>query len=441
MDYSNKPKEYGYELEKSIVDDMFSKSNMLISSKYNSSLMENKIITISLATSDTFKLENGALVSELSASYIKKMLNISSKSGSFYRNLNDAAQNMLGRVIGTSNPDTNSFVYMAFITMAEYRNGVLRITYNQALTPYLKNLQSKFTKLSLSAMLSFRSVYAIRLYELIKSKSYMSSQIPFSLSELKLELGIVDVEEDDVKRVLMNKENPDYDKAVGMAKEQKFTLWTDFRRKVLDIAVNEINNNPRTDIHISYNTEKNGKGGKVVMVIFEIEPKDAIEPLKPEEDLKRRGRPKKISQEDKIKCFVEASKHMADNFSTEEVIKIVEAAKYDLEKITQAYEYMLGYSTPINNKVGFMCEAVKKNWAENVSNPVVQQADNRQRVEENEDIKYGRYLNLLSHKLAVNVEMTEEEMKEFSMLDEHFRKNPRPFYEGKAFSSGKGKAV
>lgn len=88
-----------------------------------------------------------------------------------------------------------------------------------------------------------------------------------------------------------------------------------------------------------------------------------------------------------------------------------------------------------------MCEAVKKNWAENVSNPVVQQADNRQRIEENEDVKYGRYLNLLNHKLAVNVEMTEEEMKEFNMLDEHFRKNPRPFCEGKAFSSGKGKAV
>ena len=83
--------------------DNYKKSNFLITSKYKSSILENKILSIALANADDIHEESEGLVYEIAVSDLKRKMNISKSYGSFYDKLDDAAKSMTGRTIGTSN--------------------------------------------------------------------------------------------------------------------------------------------------------------------------------------------------------------------------------------------------------------------------------------------------------------------------------------------------
>ena len=95
-------------------------------------------------------------------------------------------------------------------------SGTIDIRLDSDMKPFLLHLRQNFTSYELIYTLHFRSKYSIRLYELVKSIHYNE------LNEYKRKYSL-----DELKRLL------DCD-----------TLYTEFkafRRRVLDIAVNEIN--------------------------------------------------------------------------------------------------------------------------------------------------------------------------------------------------------
>ncbi len=336
----------------------YRKSNMLIGAKYKSTLFENKLMAISLANIPYNAKEgaNGTVVTTMKAADIRKMLN--ANKGSFYSQLNNAAQSMTAKSVGYSDPEQQRFEYIAVVIRAVYANGYFTIEYNPYIKNYLTDIKSNFTKLNLPIMLSFESVYTFRLYELLKSKAYIPKNmqetfanrnvrkfnIRISLSELKLTMGVINAELDKVKRILNNSKSPDYDKAVQASPEKMYTNLGDFRRRVLDIAVEEINQ--VSDMHVDYEMVRAGSG-KVTEIIFHVELKQQKITLTSEE---------KDEIIDKISDLID------EPLKVKDIRSIAEAAEYDYDLVQKAYEGAVNSVNKIDNLTGFLISAIKNRY-------------------------------------------------------------------------------
>lgn len=343
----------------------YQKSNFIISGKYKSSLLENKLMAISLSKLQYAEETSDSLVSRIKASELRELLK--GNSGSFYQKLDEAARKMTGKTIGISNPEEKRFCYLAVVIMSKYENGEFIIEYNKHLKKYLCNIKQNFTILNLSLMLSINNGYGFRLYELLKSKAYYPKGyenrtksetflVKYSVAELKLLLGIVNAELDTVQRILRDKESPDYEKAVEVSPEKMFESWSEFRRKVLDVAIKEIND--KTDIRVRYDTVKGGKGGKVYEVKFYVTllcVKNITEPEE-NEDLSNI-----VDEDDAID---EIYRLLGNNIkSVRDARSIAKAAGNDLEKIRKAYR-IYEAKEDVSNIVGFMIAAIEKDFSE-----------------------------------------------------------------------------
>jgi len=346
-------------------NDTYSKGNLLITAKYRSSLLENKLLAIALANiQNSYEDDNGNLISELKASEIKKLMGDSSNS--IYRHLEPIAQQMTGRTIGMKDPEREIFDYKSVVTHAHYENGTFTIEFNHLLKDQIIDIQNKYTVLNLPTMLLFKSVYSFRLYELLKSMSYIPKgqkrneedknwELKFQLSELKLELGVVNANSDRVQKILSNKKHPNYDEAVKAAPEQVFEQYRDFKRRVLDVAVSEINE--KTEINVEYETLKSGRGGKVNAIIFYVSYDNVAqkeEIVKTEEVVEK---PMDIDELlDEIYDILEG------NFKLKDVRKIAKEADYNLASIKKAYKVYKKNEDNVENSVGFMIAAIKDGY-------------------------------------------------------------------------------
>lgn len=99
------------------------------------------------------------------------------------------------------------------------------VSFHEDMLPYLYDLQSRYTRYSLDNVLTMKSKYGIRLYELLKSYQFLKEQISFTVEELKKRLDA-----------------------------EKYSRYPDFRRYVLEKAVEDINE--CSDIEVSYTPVK-----------------------------------------------------------------------------------------------------------------------------------------------------------------------------------------
>jgi Protein involved in initiation of plasmid replication len=107
------------------------------------------------------------------------------------------------------------------------KSGIIKIRLDNDMKPYLLNLKKQFTKYSLYFTLAMKSKYSLRIYELLKSYQNLE-KCEFEIEKLKL-----------------------------MLTAEKYASFADFKIKVLDIAVREINT--YSDISVSYELEKQGR--------------------------------------------------------------------------------------------------------------------------------------------------------------------------------------
>lgn len=113
------------------------------------------------------------------------------------------------------------------------------VSFHRDMLPYLFDLQKKYTKYSLSNVLTMRSKYGIRLYELLKSYKYFNKPITFTIDELKKRLDA-----------------------------ENYNRYPDFKVNVLDKAVSDINY--CSDIEVTYKPQKSGNSKGFVYIIFNI---------------------------------------------------------------------------------------------------------------------------------------------------------------------------
>lgn len=128
---------------------------------------------------------------------------------------------------------------------AEYMNkqGKVRLILDDDIKKYLIALQETFTQYELINILALKSKYSIRLYELFKSYAFQKEKV------LKI---------DSLKETLLATHYPNF---------------KDFRNRVLDKAIKEINH--YTDLDVEYEPIK--KGRRVEAIKFTIKRKSGYE--------------------------------------------------------------------------------------------------------------------------------------------------------------------
>jgi len=411
-------------------DDYFKKSNFLISAKYKSTLMENKLLMLGLA--NVKKNNNGDLVSEMKAGYIRSMIQPGKKNGSFYDQLFETSISMTARQFIIQ--DENGFDIFHLTPRAKYikNEGIFMIFWEKELEQYIHMVQKNYTPLSLEMFMKFDSVYSFRLYELLKSKMYVPKyadqstcvdgyfKYGMSLAELKLDMGAVDASEDKVQKILVSKSNnsgsPDYEKAVDTAKVKTYEKWQKFKVSVLEVAIKEINT--KTDISVEYETIKSGKGGKVTDIIFYIHKKSVSE------DSNKKN--KSLTEDEKDEVLDEIMELIQEKISIKDCKAIAEAAGYDIEKVKKIYEIAKKSPSNKTNLVGYLISGIKNNYEEPVySKGEIPQKKNRfnnfhQRGDGMDPDKKKRYNQLYEKWLLLDGNLSPEEEAEFVELKKEY---------------------
>lgn len=137
-------------------------------------------------------------------------------------------------------PDTESAVSWFSTVRTNKKTGKVTIKFHEDMMPYLLEVTADgkfYTSYYLRFVLPMNCQYAPRLYELLKSYQKNNRMWFFQLDELKQKLGC-----------------------------ENYKRFPDFRRWVLEPAVEEINK--YTDLNVKPIFKKEGRGGKVVRIDF-----------------------------------------------------------------------------------------------------------------------------------------------------------------------------
>ena len=213
--------------------DLIVKSNKLVQAIQTLSLAETRVIQ--LAIIDARETGNGLTPEhplELHADRYAKAFNVSPDAA--YLALIEAEDSLFKKKFTITNED-GTLTKSRWIQDANYRKGEGRIlvTLTRVVIEHVTKIdgfEQYFTSYHLKKTADFKSVYAVRLYELLMQWKSVGKTPAYELNKFRSQLGI----------------------AVN-----EYTRMEAFKRRVLDIAVDQINE--LSDITVKYEQHKKGR--------------------------------------------------------------------------------------------------------------------------------------------------------------------------------------
>jgi plasmid replication initiation protein len=248
------------------------KSNELIQkSRFNLNVQEQKIILylISKIKPEDLNLKEY----NFKITDFCRVCGLSDDSGGNYKYIKDTIKTLSDKSVWIEMGKTEKLLRWIYTAEISQQSGLIIIRISDDVKPYLLQLKEKFTQYELLYTLAMKSQYSIRLYEILKSYEYRHGQT-FRIDELKKKL---------------NAEN--------------YERYADFKRKVLDISMREINE--LSDLTVTYSVQKEGR--KFNKINFSIRLKKNIdERLKTWQqiDLKLNGNKRNIGKNDKLETEI-----------------------------------------------------------------------------------------------------------------------------------------
>lgn len=227
------------EIEKQQAQLVVKHNDLIQKSKYNLTATQQKLIAyvISLIKPTDFEFQRY----EISVADFCQLCGIDKNY--FYSEFKEIIDDIDNKAFWIRTEE-KSFKFRWFLK-AEYieKKGKVRLLLDDDIKKYLIALQETFTQYELYNILALKSKYSIRLYELFKSYAFQKEKT-LNIDELKT-----------------------------MLLASHYTNFKDFRNRVLDKAIAEINY--YTDLNVSYETIK--KGRKVEAVNFIIDRKERFD--------------------------------------------------------------------------------------------------------------------------------------------------------------------
>lgn len=220
-----------------------SQDNSLIGARHsNTTETEAKLIAVMISTVE--KNDDKFEKQRISVADFCELMGIKKPE---YRHIKSAVEKLIGKSVAVEQIQENGrskWIGRTWFSEIIYTDGegVIEYTFSPSMEPYLLDLK-EFTRYHLSNILSLKSSYSIRLYEL--SKQHQNKKIKtfsLELEELRKKIG---------------------------ATQKSYDAFGSFKQKILTPALQEIKNT--TDIVVTYEEIKRGR--KVVAIKFLIEPK------------------------------------------------------------------------------------------------------------------------------------------------------------------------
>ena len=212
--------------------------NRLVESRYRVSLQEKRIILWLL--SQIKSTDNDFTKHRISIKDFCTIVGVNSNN--MYAELQKVTKRLIGRVLTIRDSSKGLTLQVAWLSVAAYweNEGVIDLKIASDLRPYLLELKKEFTVIKITDVMALSSVYAIRVYELLKQYETIGDR-EFLLEDLRLQCGV---------------------------SENKYKRFNDLKKDVLERAKREINE--KTDILIDYEEIKTSR--KITSIQFTIKP-------------------------------------------------------------------------------------------------------------------------------------------------------------------------
>ena len=194
--------------------------NNLVEAKYSMTLQQKRVMIwlVSQIKPDDIDFKEHILT-------IKNLIEICQLSGeSSYKEIKNITFSLVEkgiRIIDISDSNNKREIQVSWLSSADYYQGQVKLSFSPKLKPYLLQLKEKFTAINMIDMMQFKSVHAIRIYELLKQYQDIGERV-LSLEEIKDCCGA----------------------------REKLIKYSDFEKKLLLIAQREINE--KSDIYFDF---------------------------------------------------------------------------------------------------------------------------------------------------------------------------------------------
>ncbi|PJG82639.1 replication initiation protein [Caviibacterium pharyngocola] len=200
------------------------KANSLIEASYRLSIDEVRILALTIGTMDP--KSNQQVFDFTVADFVREFPEISFDNA--YKQIQTAVKRIYERSVKTE--DNERVTEFRWVSSRTYfkKEGRFRIVMTNEVMPYLTQLKGQFTQYQLRHIAYFNSVHVIRIYELITQ--YCS-------------IGNREITVEDLKKWLQVEEN--------------YSRWNNFKARVLDPAIIEINE--KSDLLIEVEQIKRGR--------------------------------------------------------------------------------------------------------------------------------------------------------------------------------------
>lgn len=363
-------------------------ANSLIQAREKTSLFESKIELLAIykvgdeknvhKKVDADGMEYSVHYVDISSKELKNLLGSKANNGSMYTYIEAAAIELKKKLFIYRDKGNEQFVMKSLYGDVVYRNGRMTIDFNPETEYLFLDLKDNYSKIKLDIAFKFQTNGGFQLYKLLKSVSYnlpdvdpdldqegqQCMQKHYSLSELRLQLGYVDLNQPEIQKESV-KPYPDADKISNLEKRPKYKRYNDFYKRVLEPGLKEINS--ISDIYIDSIEKLCTVHGRVDGVIIRIQRNkkyysDQIASVKKTSKAKNEPVVPSITDEQIDEIIDEMRDFFEETLKTKDLRSIAKEADYDIDKIKKAYEASRKAKN-IDNIVGWMIFAIKKDYS------------------------------------------------------------------------------
>lgn len=211
------------------------KDNLLVEACHSLNLVPQRLIVLAIieAREQGTMIKAGGILKIKASDYVK-IFNVSTKSGAAYRALKSAADELFEATFKWQSKDENGkqeinisrFVQrITYVEEAAY----VKIMFSQDIMPLITRLDKRYTEYDLIQISDLKSGYSLRIFEMFMQ--WVGNKTP----------PIINLE--------------DFRERLGLP-ENKYSSMGDFKKRVLDPSVEEIN--LKTNLEASYEQKKEG---------------------------------------------------------------------------------------------------------------------------------------------------------------------------------------
>lgn len=228
---------------------MVSKANALIESSYTINLVAQRVIILAIIEArNQGSMSKIGGIHHIKASDYEKHFECDKTTA--YRSLKSACESLYESEFIWTDQDAkgrDKINKSRFVQRASYSEGggYVEVMFGNDVIPLITRLSEQYTEYELKQIKDLNSTYALRIFEILMQWLSLGKTPPITIENLRTRLGI---------------------------EEHQYKLMSDFKKRVLDHAIKEINDN--TNITAAYEQHKEGR--RIVGFTFKFKTKTKL---------------------------------------------------------------------------------------------------------------------------------------------------------------------